>query len=55
MHRSLTRLSAAEKNGALLSKQAVTGNAERVFFMKEADAEKVVGELVNGADRPDGP
>jgi hypothetical protein len=37
------------KNGTLLSKQAVTGSAERVFFMKKADAEKVVGELVSDA------
>lgn len=35
------------KNGTLLSMQAVTGNAERVMFMKKADAEKVVGELVS--------
>jgi len=37
------------KNGTLLSMQAVTGNAERVMFMKKADAEKVVGELVSDA------
>lgn len=35
------------KNGTLLSMQAVTGSAERVMFMKRADAEKVVGELVS--------
>jgi hypothetical protein len=35
------------KNGTLLSMQAVTGSAERVMFMKKADAEKVVGELVS--------
>jgi hypothetical protein len=35
------------KNGILLSMQAVTGSAERVMFMKRADAEKVVGELVS--------
>ena len=35
------------KNGTLLSMQGVTGNAERVMFMKKADAEKVVGELVS--------
>ena len=35
------------KNGVLLSMQAVTGSAERVMFMKRADAEKVVGELVS--------
>jgi hypothetical protein len=37
------------KNGTLLSMQAVTGSAERVMFMKKADAEKVVGELVSDA------
>lgn len=37
------------KNGTLLSMQAVTGNAERVMFMKKADAEKVIGELVSDA------
>ena len=37
------------KNGTLLSMQAVTGNAERVMFLKKADAEKVVGELVSDA------
>lgn len=37
------------KNGTLLSMQAVTGSAERVMFMKRADAEKVVGELVSDA------
>jgi len=35
------------KNGTLLSMQGVTGSAERVMFMKKADAEKVVGELVS--------
>jgi hypothetical protein len=37
------------KNGALLSQQAVNGSAERVMFMKKADAEKVLGELVSDA------
>jgi len=37
------------KNGTLLSMQAVTGSADRVMFMKKADAEKVVGELVSDA------
>lgn len=37
------------KNGTLLSMQAVKGNAERVMFMKKADAEKVIGELVSDA------
>ncbi len=37
------------KNGALLSQQAVMGSAERVMFMKKADAEKVIGELVSDA------
>jgi len=35
------------RNGALLSLQAVNGSAERVMFMKKADAEKVLGELVS--------
>ncbi len=35
------------RNGALLSLQAVNGSAERVMFMKRADAEKVLGELVS--------
>jgi hypothetical protein len=35
------------KNGALLSQQAVSGSAERLMFMKKADAEKVIGELVS--------
>jgi hypothetical protein len=35
------------RNGALLSQQAVSGSAERVMFMKKADAEKVLGELVS--------
>ena len=37
------------KNGALLSQQAVNGSAERVMFMKKADAEKVIGELMSDA------
>jgi hypothetical protein len=35
------------KNEALLSQQSVNGSAERVMWMKKADAEKVVGELVS--------
>jgi hypothetical protein len=35
------------RNGTLLSQQAVSGSAERAMFMKKADAEKVLGELVS--------
>jgi len=35
------------KNEALLSQQTVNGSAERVMWMKQADAEKVIGELVS--------
>jgi hypothetical protein len=37
------------KNGTLLSQQTVNGSAERVMWMKKADAEKVIGELVSDA------
>ncbi len=37
------------KNEALLSQQAVNGSAERMMWMKKADAEKVIGELVSDA------
>ncbi len=37
------------KNATLLSQQAVNGSAERLMWMKKADAEKVVGELVSDA------
>jgi hypothetical protein len=37
------------KNEALLSQQTVNGSAERVMWMKKADAEKVIGELVSDA------
>lgn len=37
------------KNAALLSQQSVNGSAERMMWMKKADAEKVVGELVSDA------
>jgi len=35
------------RNGSILSLQAVNGSAERVMWMKKADAEKVIGELVS--------
>jgi hypothetical protein len=35
------------KNEALLSRQTVNGSAERVMWMKKADAEKVIGELMS--------
>lgn len=37
------------KNEALLSQQTVNGSAERMMWMKKADAEKVIGELLSDA------
>jgi hypothetical protein len=37
------------KNGSVVSRQVVNGSAERMMFMKKADAEKVVGELLSDA------
>lgn len=37
------------KNGTLLSRQTISGSAERIMLMKKTDAEKVIGELVSDA------
>lgn len=37
------------KNGSVLSRQTVNGSAERMMFVKKADAEKVISELVSDA------
>jgi ABC-type uncharacterized transport system auxiliary subunit len=37
------------KNGTVLSRQTVNGSAERMMFIKKADAEKVISELMSDA------